>query len=144
MFRKRANIGNNIKKDVWDKCGGRCWYCGKYLNPFFTHYDHFEPHSKGGEDTIKNLVLACPPCNISKKDKDVDEWRIKIYYEMGLALSKQQIDMLKSEGIDPADDPYAWEPPILFYFERDYFKDKTPEKGYCKVYNTVNFKGWTR
>lgn len=139
----RKNISYSTKKEVWEKCSGRCWYCGKSLNPFFVHYDHVIPYSKGGEDSVDNLVTACPPCNNSKKDLDVWEWRLKVSREMGLALSKQQINILKSEGINPMDDPYQWEPPLLFYFERDYFKDKTPEAGYYKVYNVINFKGWT-
>lgn len=142
MLRKRESISREIKQAVWDKSDGRCWYCGKKLNPFFTHYDHFEPHSKGGEDTVENLVLACPPCNHSKRDMSVSDWRVKIYNEMGLAISKQQIAILKSEGINPLDDPYRWEMPILFYFERDYFKDKTTDMGFQQPYNVINFKGW--
>jgi hypothetical protein len=144
MLRKREPISNEVKRAVWDKSDGRCWYCGKRLNPFFTHYDHFEPHSKGGEDTVENLVLACPPCNHSKRDMAVWEWKCKISQELGISVSRQQINMMKSEGIDYFENTYAYEPPILFYFERDYFKGKTPDKGWQKVYNVINYGGWTR
>jgi hypothetical protein len=35
--------------------------------------DHVWPRSKGGEDTLDNLVAACERCNYAKRDKtDID------------------------------------------------------------------------
>ena len=42
-----------------------CAYCGDVA----TEVDHVYPKSKGGEDTLDNLVAACRRCNILKKDK---------------------------------------------------------------------------
>lgn len=42
-----------------------CAYCGDVAN----EVDHVYPKSKGGEDTLDNLVAACRRCNILKKDK---------------------------------------------------------------------------
>lgn len=54
---------------VWDKCGGRCHYCGCALHPFWTFtVDHLVPKSRGGTNALDNLVAACPACNTAKGD----------------------------------------------------------------------------
>jgi len=144
MLRKRSTISNEIKRAVWDKSDGRCWYCGQKVNPFFAHYDHFEPHSKGGKDTIENLVLSCPPCNRSKAGMYIWDWRMKLANEMGLSVSRQQFNMLKSEGIDYFENPYIYETVLLFYFERNEIEKRKPELGYQTYHVVVNYKGWTK
>jgi 5-methylcytosine-specific restriction endonuclease McrA len=32
------------------------------------HRDHVIPVSKGGTNDIRNIVLACAPCNVRKSD----------------------------------------------------------------------------
>ena len=48
-----------LNRDAWT-----CTYCGESAN----EVDHVYPKSKGGEDTLDNLVAACRRCNIKKKD----------------------------------------------------------------------------
>ena len=50
--------------------GNVCVYCGAP----WRHADHFVPLSKGGEHSLKNLVPACEPCNLSKNARDPFEW----------------------------------------------------------------------
>ena len=45
-----------------------CFYCGNKLNDKGVHVDHFIPWSFVKDDRMWNLVLACPQCNIKKKD----------------------------------------------------------------------------
>lgn len=49
---------------------GECAYCGK-SNEGLTA-DHLVPRSKGGENSVDNIVPACKGCNEAKADK---EWR---------------------------------------------------------------------
>jgi len=49
-----------------------CAYCGTDNDNF--HWEHIIPKSRGGPDTIDNMVLACPGCNLSKGAKDPFEW----------------------------------------------------------------------
>lgn len=51
---------------------GKCYYCGCKLDKY--HVDHVIPLSRGGSDLPENKVLACPSCNIRKKDKYPHEW----------------------------------------------------------------------
>jgi len=38
------------------------------------HWEHIIPKSRGGPDTMDNMVQACPKCNLAKSDKDPFEW----------------------------------------------------------------------
>lgn len=49
-----------LNRDAWT-----CAYCGDQA----TQVDHVWPRSKGGEDTLDNLVAACERCNYAKRDK---------------------------------------------------------------------------
>lgn len=48
-----------------------CAYCSCKEN---LQWEHIIPRSRGGPDTIDNMVLCCPKCNQSKSDKDPYEW----------------------------------------------------------------------
>lgn len=49
-----------------------CAYCGTSTEKL--EWEHIIPHSKGGPDSIDNLVLACRNCNLKKGDKDPYEY----------------------------------------------------------------------
>lgn len=51
-----------------------CAYCRAPLPERF-HWDHVIPLSRGGVHGESNLLPACPPCNLSKSDSTVAEWR---------------------------------------------------------------------
>lgn len=46
---------------------GRCFYCPQPLASY--HVEHRVPLSRGGSNDRSNIVLACPPCNLSKGRK---------------------------------------------------------------------------
>jgi 5-methylcytosine-specific restriction endonuclease McrA len=50
---------------------GRCVYCGDAA----TSRDHAIPVSRGGTNTIDNILPACLTCNLRKHDKTPDEFR---------------------------------------------------------------------
>lgn len=52
---------------------GLCWWCGKKVGDKY-HVDHRIPLSRGGSNAPENLVISCPPCNLSKNDKLPHEW----------------------------------------------------------------------
>lgn len=39
------------------------------------HIDHIFPKSRGGKDSISNLITSCRSCNLSKSDKTLYEWK---------------------------------------------------------------------
>jgi 5-methylcytosine-specific restriction endonuclease McrA len=51
----------------------RCWYCGtRYMQAEFE-IEHQTPLSRGGSDNDANKVLACRTCNVTKRERTVDE-----------------------------------------------------------------------
>ena len=54
-----------------------CQYCGEREELTF---DHVIPRSKGGQTTWENVVAACSPCNLRKRDR--------LPHEAGMPLQK--------------------------------------------------------
>lgn len=63
-----------LRWDLYKAYGGVCQYCSEIIVGAF-HIDHILPVAKGGNNDIANLTLACPPCNLSKGSKTLDEWK---------------------------------------------------------------------
>jgi len=54
--------------------GHVCAYCGS-AGPL--HWEHLIPRSRGGADTIDNLVYSCAACNLQKGALNPLEWYAK-------------------------------------------------------------------
>ena len=69
--RKRGAAGTYTFEDIWEMYeaqDGLCAWCemptfGKY------HVDHFVPIVKGGDNSVSNLCVTCPTCNMRKHAK---------------------------------------------------------------------------
>lgn len=48
-----------------------CIYCGIHASKAKMEIEHVIPKSKGGTDSLNNLVLACTSCNQAKGNQDV-------------------------------------------------------------------------
>lgn len=99
MARIRNPISESLRRAVAAKYGCtpgettsiRCAYCDQYgLVEWFLSYhrpgkgrvalfglefDHSLAESRGGKSVVRNIVLACRPCNRSKGAKSLAEWR---------------------------------------------------------------------
>ena len=68
---KHNASGSHTAQDIadqYDRQKGKCFWCGKRVGEEY-HVDHVVPLAKGGSNGPENLVIACPSCNISKRDK---------------------------------------------------------------------------
>ncbi len=85
--RRRKTIPREMRAAIWEMTNGRCFYCGRWTNPYETlEIDHIRPKSRGGTDDIDNLVPSCKSCNQSKRGQLLDEWRVgraAQHYELG-------------------------------------------------------------
>lgn len=57
------------RRAIFSRDGGRCQYCGDTAESI----DHVVPRAKGGEHTWENVVAACRPCNVHKRDRLLHE-----------------------------------------------------------------------
>lgn len=98
--KKKLNKNQRKRLEVADKCGYRCWYCGRSFDEalsstelFKRHsmsmltVDHLVPLSRGGKDDDDNLVLSCVSCNSRKHSRTVDEYRFYLTWEKPGILS---------------------------------------------------------
>lgn len=65
-----THSGNGLRFRVLARDDFRCVYCGRTPknDGVVLEVDHVYPKSKGGKDTMDNLVTACRDCNQGKKD----------------------------------------------------------------------------
>lgn len=83
----------------------RCRYCGlEFSEP--PHFDHIEPHSFRGNQSIKNFVAACRVCNQIKWAKCFDSLKSAVIHvrevreRRGLELAPVQGHRVKRQKCD--------------------------------------------
>jgi len=90
---------------VWNKSGGKCWYCGNGLLDKGWHADHFEPLYRDcgvsgdlypARDVIDNLVPSCVPCNLFKSVFTVEQFRYEIEQQI-LRARKSSVNFRTAE-----------------------------------------------
>lgn len=84
MLKRHVNMGRRRQpftlpshRNIWVREGGHCAYCNLALTLRTTTKDHVIPRSRGGEDSLKNVVAACGDCNSKKADKTLAEAGMK-------------------------------------------------------------------
>lgn len=63
---RSRHIPDEVKREVWDRDGGRCVKCGK---TDYLEFDHIIPHARGGANTVANVRILCRKCNLLKSDR---------------------------------------------------------------------------
>ena len=63
-------VSRSLRESIRALYNFRCGYCGVAETEAGgqLEVDHFRPRSRGGKDTLDNLVYACPTCNRFKGD----------------------------------------------------------------------------
>jgi hypothetical protein len=64
------NVRENREK-VFERDGFQCHYCKKQLTRFTATLDHIQPVSRGGDNSLGNLVTACIHCNSRRGNRPV-------------------------------------------------------------------------
>jgi 5-methylcytosine-specific restriction endonuclease McrA len=57
------------RKEIYDRDGGVCYYCGNYCEEDNWHLDHIIAVSCGGSHTRSNVTVSCAGCNLRKQNK---------------------------------------------------------------------------
>lgn len=81
-YAKKKGVEQKVirKSDYLKMYRKGCFYCGSFDR---IEIDHVQPIEKNGRNAIGNLVGACLPCNRSKSDLFVMEWRIREMKKLG-------------------------------------------------------------
>lgn len=78
------------------RMGRCCYYCGVPLTLAGATKDHTTPVTRGGEDSLINIVPACWPCNHRKGTMTADEFRATF---PTICRASTANSSLKSEGM---------------------------------------------
>jgi 5-methylcytosine-specific restriction endonuclease McrA len=70
-YRRRAALN---RRAVFARDGHRCQYCGGAAESI----DHVVPRSRGGDHAWENVVAACRPCNVRKRDRLLHETTMRL------------------------------------------------------------------
>ncbi|HEX5366580.1 MAG TPA: HNH endonuclease [Acidimicrobiales bacterium] len=62
------------RRSVFARDGHRCQYCGAPADSI----DHVVPRSRGGRHAWDNVVAACRPCNVRKRDHLLHETPMRL------------------------------------------------------------------
>lgn len=106
---------NKKRQAIFDKSGGKCWYCGCELVKGW-HADHFIAVIRNPKwaienlgsadmehpehDTEENKVPACASCNIMKSQMSIEDFRSCIYqFVESLNLYTNQYKFAKRYGL---------------------------------------------
>jgi len=57
------------RRNVFERDGYRCQYCGERFEPRDLNLDHVVPRDKGGGTSWENVVCSCVACNTRKANK---------------------------------------------------------------------------
>ena len=85
----RHNIPRALRREIYTRDEERCVYCGfeKGTSPPAGPYvgakiglDHVIPFTRGGEDSLENLVTCCSVCNQIKGDRTPEESGFVVTY----------------------------------------------------------------
>jgi len=71
--RRRRLFDAPTRKAVLIRDGFACQYCGARLSMSSGTRDHVIPRSRGGPDTLLNVVAACSSCNARKDNRTPHE-----------------------------------------------------------------------
>lgn len=61
------------RREIVERDGWRCQYCGEQVTTENATLDHFIPQSQGGSNRKENLRTSCLLCNSVKSGKSYDE-----------------------------------------------------------------------
>ena len=66
-----------------------CVYCGNSYDLSQLSIDHVHPRSRGGKDTLSNVVCACKDCN---QDKGSNNWLTWMRAKFGITQREHLIN----------------------------------------------------
>jgi len=115
------------RQEVYDKCDGRCAYCGEEITIKQMQVDHVKPLYRNDDDTtlqgwgvergtddINNLLPSCSRCNKWKSTYTLEKFREIVQTSIDrLERDTPNFRLAKDYGLVEVK-----QNPVVFYFER--------------------------
>ena len=76
------------RRSIKEHVNNTCVYCGNSYDLSQLSIDHVHPRSRGGKDTLSNVVCACKKCN---QDKGSNNWLQWMRDQFGITTREQLI-----------------------------------------------------
>lgn len=92
---ERKAISKKTRFEVFKRDSFACQYCGKAAPDVILHVDHIDPVSKGGGNSIINLITSCADCNGGKSDRKLDDQSILAKQRDQLAALSERREQLE-------------------------------------------------
>jgi len=94
---KRIEISNKLRFSILIRDRRTCEYCGRKSPEVKLAVDHVIPASKGGDNSIFNLVTSCTECNSAKLAKILPD---EIINEIIEGIKNRSVENMSSENND--------------------------------------------
>lgn len=120
---KRQSISKKTRFEVFKRDKFSCAYCGSSAPNVILHIDHIKPVSKGGTNTILNLITACFDCNSGKSDRELsDNTTVKKQVDQAKIIQekREQLQMMAAwiEGLQSIEDD------VVSILEKHWFRKR--------------------
>lgn len=102
-YQQGTLLGYEIREYLLDKYGHTCQYCGGVSQDPILEWEHIQPKSKGGSDSVKNATLACRTCNQEKGNLPLSQWKEKedaILNNKKASSKRKQLAQARLKGIN--------------------------------------------
>lgn len=86
----RKSISKKLRFEVFKRDSFQCQYCGQLPPKVVLEIDHVHPVSKGGDNSIDNLLTACFECNRGKSDGLITSAPLSVAEKTELLMEKQE------------------------------------------------------
>ncbi|MBN2866366.1 MAG: RRXRR domain-containing protein [Thiotrichales bacterium] len=90
-YQQGTLLGYEVKEYLLYKHNHTCAYCSGASKDVRLEVEHVIPKSKGGTDSVKNLVTTCRSCNEAKGSLLLLDWKT--------SLKKSTLDLARAKGI---------------------------------------------
>lgn len=91
-YQQGTLFGFEVKEYLLATHNHTCAYCGGVSGDPKLEVEHVHPRSKGGGNSVKNLVIACRSCNEAKGNQLLPDWK--------KSLGKSKLDKARVIGIE--------------------------------------------
>ena len=91
--------GYEMKEYLMERYRHTCQYCGGASGDSVLEWEHMQPKSRGGTDSVKNAMLACHTCNQDKGDRNCKEYLDLIRARNAKRKEPGALDKARMEGL---------------------------------------------